>query len=95
MVIIVFHIDECIIGNRNHPFTRVAVYVSKGAHLPHVEIPKSGKVVEYTVSGIIDTLVAADEASVEAPFATTRFHMPSSDENLQLTFIEAKDDTVY
>ena len=94
-VIVVFYVDGCIISDGDHSFTRIAVNISKGANLSHIEVSKSSEFVEHAVSGIVDTLVAADEASVEAPFATTWVHLTTTYQNLQLSFVEAKDDTVY
>ena len=42
----------------------------------------------------VQTLVAAYEASIEAPFATTRIHIALADEYLQLVVVEAEDNAV-
>ena len=71
------------------------VDITESANLTHEEIPKAGELVQCTGGGIVDTLVAANEASVEAPFAATRIHLTLADKYLQLTFVEAENDTVY
>ena len=94
MVVVVVDIDKGIIGEGDDALTRVAVDISKGAYLSHIDVPQSGKFEEHAVGRFVDTLVAADEASVEAPFATTRVHLTTTDEDLQLPFVETEDDTV-
>ena len=95
MVVVVLDIDQRIVGDGDDALTWVAVDITKGTYLPHKEIPQSGELVEYAVGCIVNALVAADETSVEAPFATTGIHLSTANQDLQFPFIETEDDAVY
>jgi hypothetical protein len=94
-VIVVSHIDEHVVGYRDDTLSRVSVDTTEGTYLAHIECPHTGELEEHAMGGIVDALVVADEASVEAPFATTGIHLSASDEQLQVIPVEAEDDTVY
>jgi hypothetical protein len=93
-VVIVFHIDKCIVGHRDYAFARVTVNVTEGTYLAHEQIPKASQFEKRTTGSVIDTFVGANEASVETPFATTRVHLTPAYQNLQLTLVESEDNTV-
>jgi hypothetical protein len=95
VVIVVVDTDECIISDGYNPLPRVTIYASEGSYLPHIEIPQACKFEEHTVGSIVDALVAANEASIEAPFATTRVHLALAYQYLQHTFVETEDNAVY
>jgi hypothetical protein len=92
---IVLDVDECVVGHRDNAFTWVSVYITESTHLAHIYLAQSCQLEQGTVGCCIQALVAADEASVEAPFATTRVHISLTDQDLQLVLLEPEDDTVY
>jgi len=94
VVVVVLGVDEHIVGHGHHTLARVAVDLSEGTYLTHVEGLQSREFVEHTVGGIVHVLVGGDEASIEAPFAASRVDLTTADENLQFTLVEAEDDTV-
>ena len=93
-IIVVIDIDKCIIGYRDHTLSRVTVYSAKSTNLAHIDIVQTCQFVKGTVGSLVETLVTANEASIEAPFAATRVQLSFTDQNLQLVVVETEDDTV-
>src|SRR5574344_540945 len=93
--IVVIHVDQGIICDRNHSFARVTINAAKGSYLTHIQIVKSSQFIHSTVGSIIDALVRGDEASVETPFAASGIHLSPAYQYLQFPFIETKDNAVY
>ena len=50
--------------------------------------------VECALGSLVNILVGGDEASIEAPFATSGIIFSAANENLQFAFVEAEDNTV-
>ena len=94
ILVIVIDVDKGIISYTDDTLTGVAVDVAEGSHLSHKYLAQARQFVKGTVGCIVQALVAADEASVEAPFAASGIHITLADKYLQLVVGKAEDDTV-
>ena len=94
LVVVVVNVDQRVVGHRNHTLARITVDAAERANLTHVDFLQSRQLEKCTVGGFIETLVAANEASVETPLATPWVQMSATDQDLQLVIVEAEDDTV-
>ena len=93
-VVVLFDVDQGVVGNRDHTFTRVTVNTTESAYLTHIYIAHTGKFVEHAVGSFVDALIEVDEASVEPPFTTPRIHLTFADQDLEFVLVESENDTI-
>ena len=94
LLAVVLDIDQRIVGNRYDALAGVAVNATESTHLAHIQVVESRQRLQCAFGGVVNALVGSDEASIEAPLATSGIHLASADEHLQLLLIETEDDDV-
>ena len=70
--VVLVDIDQCIVSNRDNPFSRITFHFAERPYLLHIYIFQTGEFRQYTFGSIIHTFTLLHESTHQRPFTHCR-----------------------